>query len=131
MAKLASGSDLLIQLLVEMNQKGGFPISVLTDEQGLAIASASQDGMDVDRQSAVVAFVQKMACRVTRQLGMGVTDEIAVNDENGQRLICRSFRVADHELILAVIVTKRNTSHRRVTSYVINNIRQIWKQYWE
>ncbi|MGA9396854.1 MAG: roadblock/LC7 domain-containing protein [Anaerolineaceae bacterium] len=131
MTKQGSGSDTLIQLLVEMNQNGGFPISVLTDEQGLAIASASRVGMDADRQSAVVAFVQKMAGQVTRQLGMGATDEIALNDENGQRLICRSFRVSGHELILAVIVSDKGASYRRATNLVIREIRQTWKQYWE
>jgi predicted regulator of Ras-like GTPase activity (Roadblock/LC7/MglB family) len=131
MAKQESGSGKLNQLLAEMNQNGGFPISVLTDAQGLAIASSAHSGMDTDRQSAVVASIQKMAGQVARQLGMGATDEIALNDENGQRLICRPFQVNDHELILAVIVPGKGASYRRATNQAINDIRQTWKQFWE
>ncbi len=131
MAKKESGSGKLNQLRIEMNQKGGFPISVLTDAQGLAIASAARSGLDTDRQSAVVAFVQKMAGQVTRQLGMGATDEIALNDENGQRLICRPFQVNGHELILAVMVSEKDASYRRATNQTIHEIRRTWKQFWE
>jgi predicted regulator of Ras-like GTPase activity (Roadblock/LC7/MglB family) len=131
MAKQESGSDKLNQLLAEMNQNGGFPISVLTDAQGLAIASSAHSGMDTDRQSAVVASVQKMAGQVARQLGMGTTDEIALNYENGQRLICRPFQVNGHELILAVIVPEKDVSYRRATNQAINDIRRTWKQFWE
>lgn len=131
MAKQESGSGKLNQLLAEMNQKGGFPISVLTDAQGLAIASAALNGMDTERQSAVVALVQKMAGQVVRQLGMGAADEIALNDSNGQRLICRPFQVKGHELILAVLVPEKENSYRRATNQIINEIRQTWKQFWE
>ncbi len=131
MAKQESGSAKLNQLLAEMNQNGGFPISVLTDAQGLAIASSAHSGMDADRQSAVVASIQKMAGQVARQLGMGATDEIALNDENGQRLICRPFQVNGHELILAVIVPEKDASYRRTTNQAITDIRQTWKQFWE
>ncbi len=34
-------------LLREMNSRGGFPISVLTDDSGLAIASAAASGQDL------------------------------------------------------------------------------------
>jgi predicted regulator of Ras-like GTPase activity (Roadblock/LC7/MglB family) len=129
MTKPQSGSIKLNQLLEEMNQKGGFPVSVLTDEQGLAIASATRTGMDTDRQSAVVASIQKMAGQVSRQLGLGLTDEIALHDESGQRFICRRFVVNSHELILAVMVEK-DSSYRRATNQVISEVRQTWKQFW-
>lgn len=131
MTKQESGSTKLNRLLAEMNEKGRFPVSVLTDAQGLAIASASNNGMDTDHQSAVVALVQKMAGQVVRQLGMAATDEIALNDENGQRLICRPFQVHEHELILAVIVPEKEISYRRATNQTINDIRRTWKQFWE
>ena len=131
MPKPESGSARLNQLLAEMNQSAGFPISVLTDVQGLAIASASASGLDTDRQSAVVASIQKMTGQVAKQLGMASTQEIALFDENGQRLICRPFQVNGHQLILAVIVSEKDASYRRATNQVISQIRQTWKQFWE
>jgi len=131
MTKQISGLETLNQLLVEMNRDGGFSIVVLTDAQGLAIASAAREGMDADRQSAVVAFIQKTAVQVVRQLGMGTTEEVSLQDEHGQHLVCRPFTVNDHELILAVLVPDKNIPYRRVTNNAIAEIRRTWKQFWE
>jgi predicted regulator of Ras-like GTPase activity (Roadblock/LC7/MglB family) len=131
MTQQESGSARLNQFLADMSDKGGFPVAVVTDAQGLAIASACRDGRDTDRHSAVVASVQKMAAQVARQLDLGTTDEITMNTESGQRLVCRPFQVNGHELILAVIVPERDASYRRATNQIINEIRETWKQFWE
>ncbi len=131
MTDKVSGSARLNQLLGNLNKEGGFPIAVLTDAQGLAIAAAARDGIDPDRQSAVVAFLQKTAVQVTKQLGMGMTDEISLFYETGKRLVCRPFRVNDHELILAVIVPDKDLTYRRATNHAINEIRQTWKDFWD
>ena len=125
-----SGSIELNQLLSGMNRAGGFPISILTDTQGLAIASAAQDGLDPERQSAVVAFVQKTAVQVSRQLGMAQADEISLYDAVGQRLVCRPFQIDEHQLILAVMVADREQSYRRLTNHTLVEIQRVWKQYW-
>lgn len=126
-----SGSTQLNSLLTQINTEGQFPISVLTDFQGLAIAWAASTKMDPERQSAVVAFIQKAAVQVSRQLGMADTDEISFYDINGQHLVCRPFRVDQYGLILAVIVPNRDHSYRRATNRAVREIRQIWKTFWE
>ena len=125
-----SGSAKLNQILSEMNEESGFPISVLTDGQGLAIASAAQNGMDTEKQSAVVAFVQKTVNQVTKQLGMASASEFSVYDETGQHLVCRPFAVNKYELILAVIVPDRKTRYRRSTNRAISKINATWKEFW-
>ena len=126
-----SGSAQLNSLLTQINSEGQFPISVLTDFQGLAIAWAASTKMDPERQSAVVAFIQKAAVQVSRQLGMADTDEISFYDINGQHLVCRPFQVDQYGLILAVIVPNRDHSYRRATNRAVREIRQIWKTFWE
>lgn len=74
---LESGSAKLAQLLTEMNERGGFPITVLTDQHGFHIASAATPGEDHKMQSAVVALVQKTAAQVRQQLDTAQTDEIS------------------------------------------------------
>jgi predicted regulator of Ras-like GTPase activity (Roadblock/LC7/MglB family) len=126
-----SGSAQLNSLLTQINSEGQFPISVLTDFQGLAIAWAASTKMDPERQSAVVAFIQKAAVQVSKQLGMADTDEISFYDINGQHLVCRPFQVDQYGLILAVIVPNRDHSYRRATNRAVREIRQIWKTFWE
>ena len=126
-----SGSSQLNNLLANMNIQEDFPISILTDAQGLTIAWAASEGIDPERQSAVVAFVQKTAVQVSRQLGMASTDEISLFDANGQKLVCRPFTIDNDTMILAVMVADRNNSYRRVTNHAIHEIRRIWKIFWK
>lgn len=122
-----SGSTELAQILADMNEQGGFPIAVITDRHGFPIASAAAPGQDPDTQSAVVALVQKTATQVRNQLGMSQTDEISLFDTEGRRLVCRPFSANGHEMILAVLVTDKNQSYRRLTNTAVNAIRRQWK----
>jgi predicted regulator of Ras-like GTPase activity (Roadblock/LC7/MglB family) len=125
--KTKSSSTELSHVLAEMNSKGNFPISVLTDRHGFPIASASSPGQNADTQSAVVAMVQKTASQVRDQLGMAQTDEISLFDTDGRRLVCRPFNANGHDMILAVLVTDRNGSYRRLTNQAVRDISKVWK----
>ncbi|MFN8453963.1 MAG: hypothetical protein U0401_04695 [Anaerolineae bacterium] len=122
-----ASSNELAKLLTDMNEQGGFPISVLTDRHGFPIASAAGPGHNADTQSAVVAMVQKTATQVRDQLGMAQTDEISLFDTNGQRLVCRPMSVNGHEMILAVLVPDKDKSYRRLTNQAVSAIRRTWK----
>src|SRR5574340_952412 len=99
-----SGSAELSRLLADMNERGGFPVSVLTDRNGFTIAAAAVPGQDPDMQAAAVALVQKTFVQVRDQLSMAQTDEISVFDATGKRLVCRPFQAGNHDMILAVVV---------------------------
>ena len=126
-----SGSVQMNRLLADLNKEGGFPISVLTNSQGLTIASSAKDGMDPERQSAVVAYMQKAILQASKQLGMAGADEISFFDMSGQRLVGRLFTVNGHELILAVMVPDRDQTYRRVTNHAVIRIQNIWEQFWK
>lgn len=119
-----SGVNELATLLADMNKEGGFLIAVLTDWQGLPIASAAAPDQDPDAQSAVVALVQKTAAQIHDQLGMAQTDEIWMYDASGQRLVCRPFNVRERDMILAVLVPNGRQSCRRLTNKAVNAIRR-------
>lgn len=119
-----SGSSELVKLLADMNQAGGFPITVLTDQQGLLVASAAAPGQDAETQSAVVALAQKTASQVRDQLGLAQMDEISMYDAAGRRLVCRPFDADGHDIILAVLVPDKRQSYRRLTNKTINAIRR-------
>ena len=120
------GSSKLATLLADLNKEGGFPIAILTDRQGFPIASAAAPGQDPQSQAAVVALIQKTASQARDQLGMAQTDEISVFDTSGQRLVCRPFRVDGQDMILAVMVPKRDQSYRRLTNKAVDAVRREW-----
>jgi predicted regulator of Ras-like GTPase activity (Roadblock/LC7/MglB family) len=120
-----AGSRQLSSLLAEMNRQGGFLISVLTDQEGLPLASASAaEGESPEMQAAVVALIQR-STRHTEKVNMGVTDEVSVYDHQGRRLVCRPFEVSGRLLVLAV-TAPRQQSYRRLTNQAIQAIRQAW-----
>lgn len=126
-----SGVVQINNLLVEMNRDGDFPVSVLADSQGLPISWAAKDEIDPERQSAVVAMIQRAALQAGRQLGMQAADEVTFSDSNGQGLICRLFEVDGHPMILAVVLPDRDHAYRRATSHALSEIRRIGKQFWK
>jgi hypothetical protein len=126
-----SGSEQMNNLLARMNQEGGFPISVLSDSQGLTIAFAAAPDRDPERQSAAVAYMQKAAAMVGRQLGMKEPDEISFYDSTGLRLVCRPFDMEEYRLILAVLVPGRDRSYRRATNIAMQEVRRIWATSWK
>lgn len=126
-----SGSEQMNSLLARMNTEGGFPISVLSDSQGLTIAFAAAPDRDPERQSAAVAYMQRAAAMVGRQLGMADPDEISFYDSTGLRLVCRPFDMEEYRLILAVLIPGRARSYRRVTNFAMQEVRRIWATSWK
>jgi predicted regulator of Ras-like GTPase activity (Roadblock/LC7/MglB family) len=128
---ISSGTKDLNNILASLNKEGGFSVSLLTDEQGLAIASASEETTDSDTQSAVVAMVKKNVLQVGKRLSMAQAEEMMLHTVDGQRLIVRFFNANHHNLILAITVPNKSQSYRRLTSQAIADIRRVWSQYWE
>jgi predicted regulator of Ras-like GTPase activity (Roadblock/LC7/MglB family) len=117
----------LHRLLTELNRRGGFSAAVLTDSQGLPIASASGAGVRPEAQAAVVALVQRTARQVGDRLGMAAADEIALFDQEGRRLVCRPFAVDERRMILGVLVPDRRLPYRRLTSQALRSAASILK----
>jgi predicted regulator of Ras-like GTPase activity (Roadblock/LC7/MglB family) len=116
----------LNRLLTQMNTEGGFHLSVLTDLQGFSIAFAANEKLDPDKQAAVIALIQKMTVQVSKQLGMGLTEEIMIHDTDGHCLVCRPFAVSGYSLILGIMLNSRQQPYRRLTNRAIQDICQVW-----
>lgn len=119
-----SGSTRLAGILHDLNSQGGFPISVLTDRDGLLLASACTPDWDSEKQAAVVAVIQR-AAQQTEGVEMGRADEVTVRDDLGRRLVCRPFAVVDRVLILGVLAAN-GRAYRRATNEAVRAIRRTW-----
>lgn len=108
----------LQDLLVDLNNRGQFLITVLTDQTGLPLASSANND-ESEMQAAVVAQVRRISNQVKLQLGMAETDEINLNDIKGRRLVSRSFSVKDDDFMLAILFSGRDTPYRRLTTQTI------------
>lgn len=117
----------LTQILTEMNLEGQFPMAILADRDGFPIASVSGNEQDPEKQSALVALVQRAVSHAQSQLGMAETDEFSVFDAQGTRLVCRPFVAGGQTMVLAIIVPDKNLPYRRLTTRAIRAIQQLWQ----
>jgi predicted regulator of Ras-like GTPase activity (Roadblock/LC7/MglB family) len=113
-------------LLEQMSEQGEFLLAVLSDMDGLPLATVSNIEQDnLDNYAAVVALLQRTARQVKNQLEMGQTDEIMIRDDN-MRLVCRPFHASGEDLLLSVVVPGLN-SYRQLTNTFIRRIMSEWK----
>jgi predicted regulator of Ras-like GTPase activity (Roadblock/LC7/MglB family) len=112
------------EIIQQLGQQSGFAAAVLTDASGFALA-ASAGGGTADAPAAIAALIQRVAEQARNHVGLGAMDEVSMNDEAGQRLVCRWFTAGDHNLVLAVKVLP-NVAYRRATTQAIRQIKQVW-----
>lgn len=111
-------------IIQQLGQQPGFIAAVLTDASGFPLASSSGGGT-ADAPAAIAAMIQRVAEQARSHVGLGAMDEVTMNDEAGQRLVCRWFTAGDHKLILAVKVSPQ-VAYRRATNQAIKQIKQAW-----
>jgi predicted regulator of Ras-like GTPase activity (Roadblock/LC7/MglB family) len=118
------GPENLIAALRTLNTRGEFLITVLTDAEGLLLASAPSPGWDAEKQAAVVALVQR-AARQAQAASMDTADEVAIRDITGRRLVCRPFEV-DGQMLLLSVLMEAGRPYRRLTNDAIRDVRRAW-----
>ena len=118
------GPENLIAALRMLNSRGEFLITVLTDAEGLLLASAPSPGWDAEKQAAVVALIQR-AARQAQAASMDTADEVAIRDVTGRRLICRPFEV-DGQMLLLSVLMEAGRPYRRLTNDAIRDVRRAW-----
>ncbi|MCJ7677432.1 MAG: hypothetical protein MUO35_06905 [Anaerolineales bacterium] len=114
----------LTEALLSLNTRGSFLITVLTDAEGLLLASAPSPGWDAEKQAAVVALVQR-AARQAEDISLGAADEVAIRDVAGRRLVCRPFEVDGQILLLSVLMDAAKP-YRRLTNDAVREVRRSW-----
>jgi hypothetical protein len=119
------GPENLIEALRTLNTRGAFLITVLTDAEGLLLASAPSPGWDAEKQAAVVALVQR-AVRQAQAARMDAADEVAIRDVAGRRLVCRPFELDGQTLLLSVLM-EAGKPYRRLTNDAIRDVRRTWE----
>ena len=113
-------------LMQEINQQGNFLHTLLTDDQGLPIASSMTDLDQSEVQAALVSMVQKMACQISDSLQMSPTAEFVLNDVEGKRLVIRPFTIQGTEFILTVLISNHQIPYRRLIGSAIKTIKSTW-----
>ncbi len=93
----------LTHLLDQIAQKGSFRAVVLTDDEGLPLASSSS-AWDLDRLSGISSFLLVLADRFGRD-GAPAPLSFMLHDEENNVTLSRLFRLRDKRLLLTAVST--------------------------
>lgn len=112
------------QILREMNHAGYFKAAVLSNTEGLSLASAPASYED-EMAAAMVALLNEVATQARQQLHLAQVDELSLVGDDRTRLTCRYFSVASQDLVLTVL-TPPDCYYRRLTNQAIKEIKRFW-----
>jgi predicted regulator of Ras-like GTPase activity (Roadblock/LC7/MglB family) len=124
-----SGKNLqgeLEKILFKMNKEGNFKASLISDLDGLSLASAASE-FDDRRISAISGIVQEVSDKAERYIGFKRVDEVSMVDDDKFRLVCREFKSEGWHLILTVMVPPYKT-YRKLTNTALKDISKILKE---
>jgi len=113
----------LRRILHEMNEAGGFEISMLASTEGLPMATAP-DSYNGDLTAAMVALIQRASNDTKSQLKMAEVEEVTICDRKHIRLVCRYLPVGKEKLIL-VVKAPPGCPYRRITNQAIRRIKRL------
>ncbi len=116
----------LADILKNLMAQGEFSLAVLTDRNGLPIASSDGDQNSSEAQSAVVAQIQNVVIRALGNISMSTPDEISLNDVDGRKLVCRQFTGGDGPVYLAILIPNRVKPYRKAMNQAIRSIQRVW-----
>ena len=114
-------------LLKDVNTSNGFQLTVLADRQGLPLAWAHQGAASPERYSAAVALLNRTIGQIRAQLDWPEIDEMAIADERGNTLICRTLTVKQQVMSLVVVADKYQ-SYRRAMNQTLQAIESLLSQ---
>ncbi len=113
------------ETLERINREGDFEASVLTNSDGLPIATVPSD-YDTDITAAMVALLRSVARETQHHMGMAHLDEVSIRANDKIRLVCRYFKAKDEDFILAIVVPSHRRYYRRLTNRAIREIKLTW-----
>ncbi len=113
-------------ILMEAKHAGAFERILLTDNQGLPIASSMDDIEQSEVYAAVVSMIQKLATQINQALQSSSTAEFVLDGIDGKRLVIRPFKVKETELLLSVLIPDHQSSYRRLLAKTIRSIKSTW-----
>lgn len=108
--------QLVIDLLSEANDEGGFPASLVCTTEGLPIASSGT--LPTDDLSAFTALFEDVVERARRDLGLEGVDEVTLRDPGFGRYVVRPLAFDGRTRAFLVAHVPTNRTWRRLTTRV-------------
>lgn len=115
----------LPMILEEMNQEGGYTVSVLARGDGLLVASAASPTANQDLVAAMAGMIAEVAERVRSELMLGNVRDISLRCEQGKAVFKRVGSRGDESLIIGALMPRHVRYHSRAVGKAATRIRRL------
>ncbi len=115
----------LAGILEEMNQEGGYTVSILARDDGLLMASATNPTTNREIVAAMSGYIAATAERMREELNLGELRDIAVRCSEGKAVFRKISPTGSQPLILAAIMPHNVRYHSRALGKAATRIRKL------
>lgn len=112
-------------ILEEMNQEGGYAVSVLARGDGLLVASAASPTANQDLVAAMTGMIAEVAERVRSELKLGEVRDISLRCEEGKAVFKRVGARGDEFLIIGALMPRRIRYHARAIGKASTRVKRL------
>jgi predicted regulator of Ras-like GTPase activity (Roadblock/LC7/MglB family) len=112
-------------ILEEMNNEGGYTVSVLARGDGLLVASAASPTANRDLVAAMSGMIAEVAERVRSELKLGDVRDISLRCAEGKAVFKRVGSRGDESLILGALMPRKVRYHARAIGKASTRIRRL------
>jgi hypothetical protein len=116
----------LTKFLCSLCDSSNFEQLILTDEQGLLIASSGNNQEQSENQAAILSMIKTFMARMNDQMNLSLTSEFILRDANGKKLVVRPFYANKTELIISALIPDDHTPYKRTFNSAIRSIQLVW-----
>ena len=116
----------LTSLLAQMNEAGGYPLSLVCTEQGLLVAAVGEHER-TEVAAGLTALFDDIVHRATRDLEMTRVDEFTVVDDTGLRYVVRPLPQPGTTRLFLVVAVPRRRTWRRHTNRLVSAIEKLMR----
>jgi predicted regulator of Ras-like GTPase activity (Roadblock/LC7/MglB family) len=121
------GSKDISSILAEINEKGNFISSLITDREGFPIAAVSHANTNQEVLAAVIGLFQRATTQASEQLGVSISSEFTLHFDNGNLLICHPFTSKGVDMILALLLLSKKQAYRRLMNQTISAVQKTFE----
>ncbi|MBX2804066.1 MAG: hypothetical protein KTR31_40695 [Myxococcales bacterium] len=111
----------IVEILTEANEEGGFPLSLVSTDQGLLVACAGDEPLLDENIAALTALFDDVVRRSRRDLTLTAIDELTIRDSEVGRLVVRPLKTTTPRMFLVVRVP-RSRPWRRVSNQLVRDL---------
>lgn len=114
------------QELIEFARNCSLDLVLLTDSEGLPLASSSENSEQNEIHAAVLNKMQSFITKYSHELNFSTTSEMSIKDETGKTIVIRPFQSNHSEYAVVLLIADASKVYKRSLKKLIKSIQVNW-----